>query len=324
VIVPLAVLLTALAACGDDDGTGVRDTSGGGYASASASGSGSASGSASGSGSASASASASGSASGSGITVDSGAPTESDDPAIQEAVAQYTAYVQGQVEQILTDVEPFTDAVRAGDVEAAKAAFAPSRQAWERIEPIAGLVSDIDGAVDARVDDLESPHDPAWTGWHKLEYLLWETGDISDAGPIADQLDADLATLQDAVATLEIPPVVVASGAAELIEEVSAGKITGEEDRYSHTDLWDFAANVEGSEQAFEFLEPALEAADSELAGGIEESFADIEEQLAAYAEGDGYRSYEELTEDDKTQMQATLADLSEQLAQVAGVLGLG
>ena len=89
--------------------------------------------------------------------------------------------MQGQVDTLITENTTFTDAVRAGDVEAAKAAFAPARYAWEAIEPIAGLISDIDGAVDARVDDFENEDDPAWTGWHKLEYLLWEKGDISEA-----------------------------------------------------------------------------------------------------------------------------------------------
>src|SRR5262249_33230648 len=155
----------------------------------------------------------------------------------------------------------FTDAVRAGDVAAAKAAFAPSRYPWEAIEPIAGLVSDIDSAVDSRVDDFKSADDPAWTGWHKLEYLLWVKGDISAASgapALADGLDRALATLKADVAGLQIPPAAIPSGAAELIEEVSGGKITGEEDRYSHTDLWDFAANVEGSKKAWDLLKPAV------------------------------------------------------------------
>ena len=137
--------------------------------------------------------------------------------------------------------------MRAGDIDAAKAAFAPSRFHWETIEPIAGLVEQIDGAVDARVDDFANETDPAWTGWHRIEYLLWEQGDVATAVPFADQLDADLATLRDQLAGLELPPTAVALGAAELVEEVSEGKITGEEDRYSHTDLWDFAANIQGA-----------------------------------------------------------------------------
>jgi len=305
-----AASLAVLVACGDDDGSDVRDSSAGA--------------SASGSGSASGAASASGAGSGSGLTVDTS--KTSDDPAVAEAVAQYTAYVRGQVDTLIKDTTTFTDAVRAGDVEAAKAAFAPSRYAWESIEPIAGLVSDIDGAVDSRVDDFENEDDPAWTGWHKLEHLLWVKGDISAASgapKLADQLDADLQQLKTDVAALEIPAAAIPSGAAELIEEVAGGKITGEEDRYSHTDLWDFAANVEGAEKAWEFLEPAVEPKDADLAKAIDASFAEIDGQLAKYEDGDGYMSYEELTDADKTAMKATLAELSEHLSQVGGVLGL-
>ena len=74
--------------------------------------------------------------------------------------------------------------MRAGDLEAAKAAYAPSREAWERIEPIAGLIEEIDGAVDARVDDFEGPNDPTFTGWHRLEYLLWEKNTTEGGGRV--------------------------------------------------------------------------------------------------------------------------------------------
>jgi iron uptake system component EfeO len=104
---------------------------------------------------------------------------------------------------------------------------------------------------------------------------------------------------------------------------VSTGKITGEEDRYSGTDLWDFAANVEGSQTAFDLLAPALEEEDPELVSTIEDQFAELDDQLSAYAAGEGYEPYSALTEPDKTEMQTTLAELSENLATVAGVLGL-
>jgi len=213
--------------------------------------------------------------------------------------------------------------VRAGDLEAAKEAYAPSRQGWERIEPIASLVEEIDGAVDARVDDFEGVDDPAFTGWHRIEYILWEQGTTDGAAEFADGLDEDLQTLKTETTDMEIPPAALAVGSSELIEEVSTGKITGEEDRYSHTDLWDFAANVEGAEKGFELLKPAIEEEDPDLAADIQDEFDELDAQLAEYEDGDGYKSYEELTDEDKTAMQTTLAQLSENLATVAGVLGL-
>jgi iron uptake system component EfeO len=304
VLAAIAVVLAlGLAACSSDDGADVRSSGGG-----SGSGSG---GSGSGTG---------GSGSGLSQVEISGS---SDNPLVREAVEDYDAYVTGEIDQLIADTTVFTDAVRAGDLAAAKAAYAPSRVSWERIEPIAGLVEAIDGAVDARVDDFESEQDPAFTGWHRIEYILWEQDTTAGAAEFADQLDEDLATLKSDIQDVEITPLAVTQGSAELIEEVSGGKITGEEDRYSHTDLWDFAANVEGSEKAFTLMKPAIEEADAALAADIESDFSDIDAALAKYEEGDGYASYEQLTDADKDEMKATLASLSENLSEVPGVLGL-
>jgi iron uptake system component EfeO len=306
--VALLAATLLFAACGDDDGGDVRNVG--------ESGSGSASGSASGSGS------GSGSASGSGIG-DQVEGSSTDDPLVQEAVADYKDYVVDQIDATIAATTTFTDAVRAGDLAAAKAAYAPSRQGWESIEPIASLVEEIDGAVDARVDDFAGVDDPEFTGWHRIEYILWELNTTNGAAEFADGLDENLQTLKTEVEAMDIPPAALAVGSAELIEEVSTGKITGEEDRYSGTDLWDFAANVEGAEKGFELLTPALEAKDPELVSEIDELFADLDEQLSAYEDGAGYKPYSALTTADKTEMQTTLADLSEHLAEVAGVLGL-
>jgi iron uptake system component EfeO len=321
-VVALSLALVSLgAACGGDDGADVRNIGDDCEGSAS-SGSGASGSAAASSGSASGCPSGSASASASGIAGDvDGSST--DDPLVQDAVVAYTAYVAEQVDLTMAATTTFTDAVRAGDVEAAKAAYAPSRQGWERIEPIAGLVEELDGAMDARVDDFEGVDDPAFTGWHRLEYILWELGTTDGAARFADKLDDDLQTLDAELAGIEIPPTALAVGSSELIEEVSTGKITGEEDRYSGTDLWDFAANVEGSRAAFELLVPALHEADPELVSTIERQFAELEGQLAAYAEGDGYQPYAALTDADKTAMQTTLAELSESLSTMAGVLGL-
>jgi iron uptake system component EfeO len=247
-----------------------------------------------------------------------------DDPRVAGAVEDYTTWVAGQVDETIAATTVFTDAVRAGDLEAAKAAYAPSRQGWERIEPIAGLVEEIDGRVDARVDDFENEDDPEFTGWHRIEYILFSLGTTDGAAPFADQLDADLQTLKTELAEIEIPASVMAVGSAELIDEVSFGKITGEEDRYSGTDLWDFAANVEGSQQAYELLRPIIEQEDADLVASIDDLYVELDGQLAAYRDdAGGYRPYSALTDDDKTEMQTTLAELSEHLATTAGVLGL-
>jgi iron uptake system component EfeO len=58
-------------------------------------------------------------------------------------------------------------------------------------------------------------------------------------------LQKDASNLREEVKEVELEPVDLVTGSVELLNEVSAGKITGEEDRYSHTDLYDIHANVE-------------------------------------------------------------------------------
>jgi iron uptake system component EfeO len=259
------------------------------------------------------------------------------DPLAEQAAEDYKTYATGQIDELVGAVKVLTDAVRAGDLKGAQDAYAPSRAPWERIEPLAGLVEEIDGKVDARVDDFAGVDDAEFTGWHRLEYLLFEKNTTEGGAPFADQLDKDIAALKDQFASVEVTPIDVTSGAADLIEEVSEGKITGEEDRYSKTDLWDFDANLQGSQAAVDKLKPALEKADPALLGKIESGFTEIFATLAPLRRGGGWVLY--CTEKDPypsprctgvtidpptiDKLKAQLAGLSENVSQVAGVLKL-
>jgi iron uptake system component EfeO len=243
---------------------------------------------------------------------------------LQAAVDSYRTYVLTQVTKIRKATKDFTDAVRAGDVAGAQALYAPSRFGWEGIEPIAGLVPDIDKVVDSRVDDFSGPEDPAFTGWHRLEYLLWSKRTTDGAAPFADRLDSDLAVLDTEIRKVTITPKAMALGAGDLVEEVSKGKITGEEDRYSHTDLWDFAGNIEGAQAVFRALTPVLKAKDNVLYNTLLRGFGALGTSLAKYRlPGGAYKPFNELRADDKATMQAQLATLSEDLSKVVGALGL-
>lgn len=260
------------------------------------------------------------------------------DPAVlDKAAADYKAYAQSNIDELQRVVKVFTDAVRAGDLKAAQDAYAPSRLPWERIEPIAGLVEEIDGKIDARVDDFAGVDDPKFTGWHRLEFLLFEKNTTEGGAPFADQLDKDVADLKAQFPAVEVKPIDVSNGAAELIEEVSEGKITGEEDRYSKTDLWDFDANLQGSRDAVNTLSAALVQADPALLGKIEAGLNSVFDTMRPLRRGDGWVLF--CTENDPypsprcpevtvtpdviDKLKAELAGLSENLSQVSGVLKL-
>jgi iron uptake system component EfeO len=256
---------------------------------------------------------------------DGGSSGEVDTELLDSRVADYKTYLIDESNTMIVATTKFTDAVRAGDVAKAKALFAPSRYHWETIEPLAGLVASVDGKVDSRVDDFASVTDPAFSGWHRLEYMLWVDGKLTPLSTrYANQLDRDLQPLPGLFEKADVTPKNVANGAAGLIEEVSEGKITGEEDRYSHTDLYDLAANVNGSLRAFQAYEPVLLSVDRPLELKIEQAFLDAKALLGKYQRPDGsYGSYLDFKKVDKLRLQGLLAGLSEDLSSVAGVLNL-
>ncbi|WP_214403930.1 iron uptake system protein EfeO [Pseudonocardia lacus] len=243
-----------------------------------------------------------------------------EDTRLAEATAGYQRWVNSQIEAFVPKTQGFVDAVKAGDVEGAKALFPISRTYWERIEPVAESFGDLDPKMDGREDDERDPG-VEFTGFHRLEKDLWVDGLQPDSGAIGDQLMVDAKDLQARVATLELTPVQLANGAKELLDEVATGKITGEEDRYSHTDLWDFKANVEGSQGAVAALRPVIDEKDPTLGPVLDERFKAVDDLLETYRVGDGYKLYTELTEDDTRKMSEAVDALGEPISQVAGVV---
>ena len=72
---------------------------------------------------------------------------------------------------------------------------------------------------------------------------------------------------------------------------MATGKVTGEEEIWSHTDLWDFQANVDGARIAFEVLQPASRRRTRSSPRRSTTRFADLQALLDQYRDGDGLRA---------------------------------
>lgn len=243
---------------------------------------------------------------------------------LSNAITEYKTYVTAQTTELVKATKAFTDAVKAGEVEKAKSLYAPTRQYYERIEPIAELFSDLDGSIDAREDDYEQKAaDPKFTGFHRLEKALFGDNSAKGMDKYADQLYSDVVDLQKRIDALAFPPSKVVGGAAGLIEEVAASKISGEEDRYSHTDLWDFQANIDGAQKIVDLLRPQLQKENSELLAKVDANFKKVDAILAKYRTKTGFETYDKLTDADRNALKGPITTLAEDLAQLRGILGL-
>ncbi|MFF1628973.1 MULTISPECIES: iron uptake system protein EfeO [unclassified Streptomyces] len=261
------------------------------------------------------------------LTVTGGKAAARRDPRLDKAVAAYRAYAQEQADATLPKAEAFAKAVKAGDIETAKKEFADSRLGWERTEPVAESFGDIDPKVDVREDGLEEGQDPAtdWTGWHRLEKSLWQDKKIGDREKeLAGRLVTDLTDWQKRVGKAEITPTSMANGAKELLDEVATGKVTGEEDRYSHTDLSDFKGNVEGAQKAYELLKPVAKENDAALTTELDKQFAALNTLLDTYRTDKNsydFTSYDKVGKDDRKELSDAVNALAEPLSKLAAAV---
>ncbi len=241
------------------------------------------------------------------------------DPRLRRATDEYARYVNGEARELVERTTAFVAAVEAGDVARAKRLYEHSRVPYERIEPVAESFGSLDPAIDARVNDVAEGDE--WTGFHPLEKALWVNGRISAGDEAtARRLLTDVKKLRRLTAGNGYDPVVLANGAVELLNEVSQSKITGEEERYSHTDLTDFKANVDGAHEAFVLLEPALRDSDPELATEIEQRFAAMYAALKPYrVAGDVYENYERVSERERQKLSQAVDALALPLARLGG-----
>lgn len=245
-------------------------------------------------------------------------------PDLAKPIADYRVYVLSEVDALVTATAAFTAAVKAGQLDEARRLYAPARVHYERIEPIAELFNDLDGSIDARADDFEKKEqDPTWTGFHRLEKALFADKTARGLDETADKLAADTVDLRKRLDELELPVKNVVGGPAELIEEVASKKISGEEDRYSHADLWDFQANIDGAQQIYGLLKPLLVARDAKLVNRIDGNFTKVDATLAKYKAGEGFKSYDTLTGTDKNSLKRSITALAEDLSKLRGTLGV-
>ncbi len=240
-------------------------------------------------------------------------------------LAEYKVYVTKEVDALVGETQRFADAVKAGKLADAKALYAPAHEHYERIEPIAELFNDLDGSMDSREDDFErKAADPAFLGFHRIEKGLFADNSTADLAPVADKLMADALDLQKRLSSLTITPKSMVGGAADLIEEVASKKISGEEDRYSRTDLWDFQANVDGALKIVTLLDPLVVKRNPELAARVNDNFAKVDAVLTKYkAPHGGYVSYDKLDPQDRNKLKGPVTALAEDLSTLRGTLGI-
>lgn len=240
-------------------------------------------------------------------------------PNLDVELAEYKTFSVEKIDALVSETQTFVDYLNEGKLEEAKALYPLVRMNFETVEPIAESFGDLDPRIDARKADLEPGEE--WTGFHPIEEILWVNNTTEGTEKYSGQLIADVKELRAKVATVEVTPELMVQGAVDLLNEVSTSKVSGEEEIFSHTDLYDFQGNIDGAKKIFDIFKPKLNEVNADLVNTLDQRFAHVNELLAAQKVGDKFKSYTELSDEEVAGLAEAVNKLGEPLAQMGIIL---
>ena len=240
-------------------------------------------------------------------------------PTLDKELQEYKTFAIDKIDGLVTQTQQFVDYLNAGKIEKAKALYPIVRMNFETAEPIAESFGDLDPRIDARKADLE-PGD-TWTGFHPIEEILWVNNTTKGTEKYTAQLMSDVKELRAKVSTVEVTPDLMVLGAVDLLNEVSTSKISGEEEIFSHTDLYDFQGNIDGAEKIFVIFRPKLAEMNADLVKTLDLRFAKVNQLLAAQKVDGKFKYYTELTDKDVAGLAEAVNKLGEPLGQMGIIL---
>lgn len=240
-------------------------------------------------------------------------------------LSEFRVYLSSQSSALIKAVAALQQAVAAGDLQQAQALYLPARAAYQRLAPAAQRLAELDNAINARADYFEKrEQDPQFQGFHRLEYALFQQRDLSGMAPVAQRLLDDVSSLKQQLLAQSLPPEQLVSVVARNVRSLAEVRaVSGEEERYSHSDLNGFASNLQTTRKVIDLLRPLLSKAAAELLPPIDTAISGLESQFATLRAGDGYRTYDSVNATQRQQIADQAKQLADALDAIDPALGL-
>jgi len=256
------------------------------------------------------------------VTGTAAGPAWQGSPQLTSAVDGYGTYVKQNTADLVTHTQAFCRAISSGNLNQAKQLYTPARMYYEKIEPVAEVWGSLDISIDGRWENPVTVKSQ-FTGFHRIEQMLWQDKSLSGAAAMCSQLVKNEQQLDTLVGSAQYNPLEMASGATDLINEAGTNKISGEEERYSNTDLPVFEANVQASMQVIDLLSPYLQAKAAGTVALIKQRHDAVENLLTKYKaspgyENTGYVDYSTVTKTGRKQLSAAVNALAEAMSKVS------
>lgn len=239
-------------------------------------------------------------------------------------LSEYRVYLSSQGGALVRAVTALQQAIEANDLQQARQAYAAARLVYQRIAPASQRLAELDNRINARADYFEQrEQDPAFGGFHRLEYGLYEQHSTAGLASVAQALTRDVTELKTQLLAQSIAPAQFTAAMVRHLQGLAKIRSSGEEERYSHLDLPGFVANLEGIGKAMDLLRPLLGRNGATQVATLDDALNRFHQHLAALGKGEQYPPYDQVSTEDKQRIADDAQRLADAIAALDPVLGL-
>ncbi|WP_433735332.1 iron uptake system protein EfeO [Pseudomonas putida] len=240
-------------------------------------------------------------------------------------LSEFRVYLSSQGTALIKAVAALDQAIEAGDLSQAQTLYLPARAAYQRLAPAAQRLAELDNVINARADYFEKrEQDPAFVGFHRLEYALFQQRNLDDLAPVAQRLLTDVTTLKQQLLAQSLPPEQLVSSVVRNLNSLADVRASnGEEERYSHSDLNGFAGNLDAAHKVVELLRPLLAKSAADLLPTLDMALSDFDTELNGFKVDNGYASYDSVSAQQRQQIADKAKALAAALDGIDPALGL-
>ncbi len=238
-------------------------------------------------------------------------------------LAEYRVYLNRRASALVKATATLSDRIEAKDLDGARAAWIEAREPWRQMAPVAGRMGDLVNRMDPLAIYLQGQEsDPAFAGFHRIEYGLWAQNSTDGLAPVAAGLAADAVELQTRIKALELTPPDLAANAADLARRV-ADQAAGGQVPYSQTDLTEFTADLEGITRSAMLVDPLVAAANSATSAALHQAIEATQATLTGFAVDGVYPPFSEVDAGGRKAISASFETLSTAIAALNPAIGL-
>lgn len=261
------------------------------------------------------------------VTVSGGGSTKAVLPVSEKdlaaPLAAYRKYVDQGLADLLAKTRTLQRDIDAKKLDKARSDWLPAHEQYASLGAAYGTFGDWDAKINGRTAGLAGGvDDPAFTGFHRIEYGLWHGESAAVLAPYAKRLTSDVAALREDFPKEDFDPGDLPLRTHEILENTLHRELSGSADYGSGTELATTEANLDGTRELLSLLSPLIDKRDAELTSDVDTWMRRTERLVLAQHGKDGsWTPLGKLSTVDRQRLDGSLGQLLEELAPIPDLL---